>query len=83
MSQAYLLAYDQDSLEIGVLIEHPHSFAPFLFSALTNGMRIFMDLDIQFAAEEGAPAPTYDSFWYDAEPMFLRQAPIFSLLPPI
>jgi hypothetical protein len=80
-ARGYLLAYDADSLEIGVAIDDQAAFAPFLFSALSLDMRIFLDLDIQFADVEGAPAPTYDGFWYRAEPMFLRSAPRFSVQP--
>lgn len=76
-SKAYLLAYDLDSLEIGVLIENEASFAPFLFTAISLDMRIFMEIDVQFADIEGAPAPTYDGFWNRAEPMFVRHAARF------
>ena len=78
-AKAYLLAYDMDSLEIGLTIDDQASFAPFLFSALSRDMRVFLDLDIQFADVEGAPAPTYEGFWYHAEPMFVRTAPRFSV----
>ena len=80
-AKAYLLAYDMDSLEIGIAIDNEAAFAPFLFSALSLDMRIFLDLEVQFADGEDAPAPTYSGFWYRAEPMFLRSAPRFTVQP--
>jgi hypothetical protein len=80
-ARAYLLAYDIDSLEIGIAIDNEASFAPFLFSALALDMRVSVDLEVQFADIEGAPAPTYEGFWTRAEPMFVRSAPRFSVHP--
>jgi len=80
-ARAYLLAYDIDSLEIGIAIDDVAGFAPFLFSALSLDMRVFVDIDVQFAEVEGAPAPTYEGFWTRAEPMFVRAAPRFSVAP--
>jgi len=80
-ARAYLLAYDIDSLEIGIAIDDVAGFAPFLFSALSLDMRVFVDIDVQFADVEGAPAPTYEGFWTRAEPMFVRAAPRFSVAP--
>lgn len=80
-ASAYLLAYDSDSVEIGIGIDNEASFAPFLFSALSLDMRVFVDLDIRFADVEEAPAPTFESFWYRGEPMFLRAPPRFTVQP--
>ena len=80
-ARAYLLAYDIDSLEIGIAIDNEAGFAPFLFSALAQGMRVFVDIEVQFADVEGAPAPTYEAFWTRAEPMFVRSAPRFTVEP--
>ena len=80
-ARAYLLAYDIDSLEIGIAIDDTAGFAPFLFSALTLDMRVFLDIEVQFAEAEGAPAPTYEGFWTRAEPMFVRSAPRFTVEP--
>lgn len=80
-ARAYLLAYDIDSLEIGIAVDNEASFAPFLFSALSLDMRIFLDIEVQFADAEGAPAPTYEGFWGRAEPMFVRSAPRFTVQP--
>jgi hypothetical protein len=70
-----------DSLEIGIAIDNEASFAPFLFSALSLDLRIFLDVEVQFADVEGAAAPTYEAFWSRAEPMFLRSAPRFTVQP--
>ena len=80
-ARAYLLAYDIDSLEIGIAIDDVAGFAPFVFSALSLDMRVFVDIEVQFADVEGAPAPTYEGFWTRAEPMFVRSAPRFTVEP--